>query len=267
MVDAPIDVIRRGTVKMDKNFQVEAHTIATKSDPNPDLEFEEAPVYNLVIDHPGGTILWDTGSHPAAGDGHWPEGLFNAYPHEDAAEHRLDDDLAAAGWSIDDIDAVVMTHLHMDHAGGLEFFAGSDTPVFVHEEELKYAYYSIASRKGSPGYIRGDFDHRLNWTVVHRERERHFEDMEFVHLPGHTPGLLGTMIHLDGHGTVIFASDLVDGPENYYDERPLGPGLVWNREQWFDSVRLVKDLERRHDAHVIYGHNAEQLDEIEDGWS
>lgn len=266
MVDATVDVIRRGTVKMDTNFRVEAHTIATQSEPNPDLEFAETPVYNLVIDHPDGTILWDTGSHHDAANGHWPAGLYDAYPHEDAAEHRLDDDLERAGWELGDIDAVFMTHLHMDHAGGLEFFDGTETPIFVHEAELKYAYYSVATRQGSPGYIRGDFDHALNWHVIHRDREQHYNDIEFLHLPGHTPGMLGTMVHLADYGTLIFASDLVDGPENYIDERPLGPGLVWNREKWYDSVRRVKDLERRHDAFVVYGHDLPQIEEIGDGW-
>lgn len=39
-----------------------------------------------------------------------------------------------------------MGHLHLDHAGGLENFAGTDVPIYVHEAELKHAFYSIASK-------------------------------------------------------------------------------------------------------------------------
>lgn len=265
MVESTIDVVHRGDLLGDSNYAIEADTVAKQSDPNPDLTMEEDPIYNLVIDHPEGTILWDSGAHPEAGEGHWPPWLFDAFPFEDAADHTLESDLAAAGWELDDIDAVVQTHLHMDHAGGLHNFEGTDVPVFVHEEELKYAYYSVATRKGSAGYVREDFDRNLNWEVVHLTREEHFEDVELLHLPGHTPGVLGLMVHLPEE-TVIFTSDLCDVAANYRSERPLGAGLMWNHQEWYESVRWVKDLERRFDATVVYGHDAEQFEAIKGGW-
>ena len=69
----------------DWNFHVEGHTVATASDPDRAATRVDTPVYSFVIDHPEGTILVDTGSHP--------------------------------------------------DAGGLDNFDGTDTPVFVHEEE------------------------------------------------------------------------------------------------------------------------------------
>jgi glyoxylase-like metal-dependent hydrolase (beta-lactamase superfamily II) len=207
MVVAEITVVSRGELKSDKNFQLAADTVATKSDPNPDLDFISTPVYNLVIEHPEGTILWDTGIHPNAADGHWPTGLYQAYPPNNPQQHRLDDDLEKAGFDIDDIDYIFQTHLHMDHAGGLSFFDGMDIPVFVHETELQYAYLSAVTSEGSNGYLLGDFHHDLNWKLVHQDQETHFEDIELLFLPGHTPGMMGTMIHLDDAGTIIFTSD------------------------------------------------------------
>jgi len=142
MVNAEVHVIDRGGLYCDMNYMMEANTIGSHDEPNPDTEYDEIPVWNLVIDHPEATILWDTGSHHDAADGHWPEGLVQAFTRTTRRDHRLDDDLEAAGYSLDDIDAVFQSHLHLDHAGGLEFFAGTDTPVYVHEEELKFAYYS-----------------------------------------------------------------------------------------------------------------------------
>ncbi|MFB6169634.1 MAG: N-acyl homoserine lactonase family protein [Haloarculaceae archaeon] len=266
MVKATIDVVDRGRMEMDENFSLEANVIATKSNPTREVELETIPVYNLVIDHPEGTILWDTGSHHEAGEGHWPSGLYDAFYHGDAADHRLDDDLEAAGWSLDDVDYVVQTHLHLDHAGGLEFFDGTDVPVFVHEEELKYAYYSTRTSEGSNGYVLADFHHDLNWEVVHGDRERHFEDVEFVRLPGHTPGLMGMLVHLDDHGSVLFTSDHVEIAANYDREIPPGPGLLWGRTEWYDSLHTVQELERRHDAEVVYGHDMAQYEEMRDGW-
>ncbi|MFB6155455.1 MAG: N-acyl homoserine lactonase family protein [Haloferacaceae archaeon] len=266
MVNATVDVLDRGTLECDYNYMMEGHVLGTKANQNPEVDYSEIPVWNLVIDHPEGTILWDTGSHHEALDGHWPEGLKQAFYPYDVREHRLDDDLEAAGYSIDDIDYVFQTHLHLDHAGGLEFFDGTDVPVFVHEEELKFAYYSAKTDEGSGAYILDDFDHDLNWHVLHRDRETHFEDVEFVRLPGHTPGLTGTMIHLDGEGTVVFTGDQVYMGPNYEEDVPLGANLLWGKTEWYESLRRVRELERAHDAQVVYGHDPDQFEEIRGGW-
>ena len=264
MVDATITAVGRGHIRADMNFIVEGHTMGSAVEPNPETPMGEAPVYNLVIDHPEATILWDTGSHPDAGNGHWPEELYAAFEHYDADEHHLDDDLEAAGYAIGDIDCVLQTHLHLDHAGGLQHFAGTDVPIFVHEEELKFAYYSAKSPKGSTAYVAEDFDHDLDWRVLHGERETHFEDVEFLHLPGHTPGVVGTMVHLDGE-TVIFTGDETYLRPNYDEDHPLGPGLLWSKRHWFDSLQRVKDLERRHDAQVFCGHDPGDFERLQNG--
>ncbi len=261
MVDATLTLVDRGTIRADANFLLENHVVGTAGEPNPDTQFVEGPVYNLVIDHPEATILWDTGSHPDAGDGYWPPELYAAFEHFDAHEHPLPDALDEAGYSIDDIDAVVQSHLHLDHAGGLHNFAGTDVPVFVHEDELQYAYYSACTDHGSDAYVRADFDHELNWQVVTRHRETHFTDVEFVHLPGHTPGLLGTVLHLDGE-TRILAGDQAYVRENYDDERPMGGDLLWSKRDWRESLNLVKELQRRHDATVYCGHDPEDVSRL-----
>lgn len=147
------------------------------------------------------------------------------------------------------------------------FSDGSDVPVFAHEKELKFAYYSAKSSAGSVAYIADDFDHDLNWHVIHTDRESHFEDVEFLHLPGHTPGVMGMMIHLDGAGTLVFTSDEMYTEENYRSEVPLGGGLLWSKRHWLDSMRQIQSLEQRHDADVIYGHDPEQVEQfIDSGW-
>lgn len=267
MPDITIDVIDRGVFKSDLNYMVEGATMATLDDQNPDIEFVDNQVYNLVIDHPDGTILWDTGIHPEAGDGHWPDWLYQAFPMEDASDHRLEDDLEEAGWGLADIDYVFQTHLHVDHAGGLELFADIDVPVFIHEDELKYAYFSATTDQGSAGYVVDDFHHDLDWRVVNLERVGYFDGIEFLHLPGHTPGVMGTLVHLDDDRSVLFTSDEIYREENYREATPLGAGLLWDRPQWHDSLRLVRELERQHDADIVFGHDPLQFDEIREGWS
>ncbi len=265
MVEASLTYIDRGTIRADMNFMLQGQTVASAADPNPDAQIGEGPVYNIVIDHPEATILWDSGSHPDAGNGYWPAELYAAFEHVDADERDLETALGEEGYSINDIDTVVQTHLHLDHAGGLRHFAGTDVPIYVHEEELKFAYYSANTDFGSSAYILDDFDHDLNWQLLHRDRETHFEDIEFLHLPGHTPGLVGTMIHLDDAGTVIFTGDEAYVEENYVGEQPMGGELLWSKRDWFDSLQWLKDLERRHDARVFCGHDPRHAAELQSG--
>lgn len=268
MVDASIHIVDQGRMTLDYNHLVDGAIMNSSSDPNPDLVRKEIPVFALLIDHPEATILMDSGSHPDAGNGHWKDWLYDASHHYDAHEHDLAQDLEKMGWSINDIDAVFMTHLHLDHAGGLRHFDGTDVPIYVNEQELKYAWYSAVREDGDVGYVRGDFDHDLNWTPLHREVETHFEDFQFRHLPGHTPGFTGASIHLDDHGTIIIAGDLLYLDENYQHEEPLGAHFLDSRLDWLESVRTVRELERTHDdAQVVYGHDLEQFEELGDGWT
>ena len=48
-------------MKMDKNYMIAMHTPASIDHPNPPAEFVEFPIYAVLIDHPEGKILFDTG--------------------------------------------------------------------------------------------------------------------------------------------------------------------------------------------------------------
>ena len=261
MVDATLTPIERGTITADRNNIIEGAVLGTADEPHPETVMDDAPVYNVVIDHPEATLLWDTGSHPAAADGHWPADLYAAFEHTDL--RPLEDDLADAGYAVSDIDMVIQSHLHLDHAGGLYAFEGTDTPIVVHEAELKYAYYSAKTDAGDVAYLAGDFDRDLNWEIVHRHRRQLVDGLKLIHLSGHTPGLLGVLLELDDAGTVILAGDQAYTRENYDQGLPMGGGLLWSKRDWRESLRTLKDLERRHDARVLCGHAREDLEALQ----
>ncbi|WP_101297685.1 N-acyl homoserine lactonase family protein [Halegenticoccus soli] len=265
MTDASVHLLDRGRVRADVNYVVDGYVMADAENPRPEHEIGEFVVWNAVVDHPEMTVLWDTGSHPDAGSGYWPEPLYGAFEHVDADEHRLEDDLDAAGYSLSDLDAVVTSHLHLDHAGGLYNFDGSGVPIYVHREELKYAYYSAKTTEGSVAYLASDFDRDLNWNVIHRDRRTLAEGFELIRAPGHTPGLLAARIDRDG-GTVLLAGDAAYVDANYADELPMGPGLLWCERRWLDTVRKLKEEERVHDADVLYGHDLERFESFDGGW-
>ncbi|MFB6299750.1 MAG: N-acyl homoserine lactonase family protein [Halobacteriales archaeon] len=257
-----LELLDRGRVRADMNFVLDGLTTATYDDRQPEHEYGEFVVWNLIIDHPEATILWDTGSHHRAGDGYWPDPLYQSFAHIDATEHDLSDDLESAGYGIDDIDAVVMSHLHLDHAGGLHHFAETETPIYVHRDELQFAYYSATTDEGSIAYLKQDFDHELYWQIIHREQEL-FPGIELIHLPGHTPGLLGARIDRDG-GSVLVVGDEAYHEANFTDEHPMAQSLLWSNQAWFESLQRVKGIVTETEATPIFGHDLDHFEALTD---
>ena len=261
-----LHLIDRGGFYADINFGLDAEVVATQSEPSPELRREYFPVWNLVIDHPEATVLWDTGSHPDAGDGYWDDELFDAFAHTDADEHDLETSLNEVGFAIEDIDVVVQSHLHIDHAGGLYNLNGTDVPVYVHRRELEHAYLSAKTDEGGGGYVASDFDHDLKWRVVHGDRQL-LPGVELLHLPGHTPGFLGAHIERNGDGEednddVLIAGDTAFVAENYEEGREMGTSIFHSLRDLHESRRRLKEIERRTDVTVLYGHDPDQFDDM-----
>jgi glyoxylase-like metal-dependent hydrolase (beta-lactamase superfamily II) len=87
---------------------------------------------SVMIDYPGvGLILYDTGS---------PEDVIQNWTHRDLectpriwdkSTNGLPEAIKATGNDIKDVKVVIMSHLHMDHAGGLEHFMGTGSCCFL----------------------------------------------------------------------------------------------------------------------------------------
>ena len=257
-----VHLLDRGRIHADLNFALDGTAVATHDDRNPDLEYAEFAVWNLLIDGPEATVLWDTGSHPAAADGHWPAPLYRAFAHPDAADRDLETALGEVGYGVDDVDVVVQSHLHLDHAGGLHHFEGTDVPVYAHRRELEHAYLSANTPAGGDAYLAADFDRELDWRVVDRRRRQLVDGVELLHVPGHTPGLLGAHVERDDAADLLIAGDAAFLEANYEAERSMGAGLLSDSRAAADSIAFLKDVERRHDARVIYGHDPEQFERL-----
>ncbi|MBX0284840.1 N-acyl homoserine lactonase family protein [Halomicroarcula sp. F28] len=260
MVPPEVTVLDRGRVMADRSFVVDGTSVATASNREPDHEYEEYVVWNLLIETPERTILWDTGSHPEAGEGYWPAPLYEAFAHVDAADHTLEGDLAAAGYALDYIDAVVMSHLHLDHAGGLVNFAGTDVPIYVHREELPYAYYSARTTEGSIAYLASDFDHDLNWEIVHGDSYHLAEGVELLHLPGHTPGLMGALIERAGDPLLVVGDEAY--VEANYAGQSMATSLLWSNAAWRESLARCRDIERETGAEILLGHDLSVFESV-----
>jgi glyoxylase-like metal-dependent hydrolase (beta-lactamase superfamily II) len=209
-----------------------------------------SPYFFYLVRHPKGNVLVDTGLHPELrGDpakrlGETAETFYAIIDETDDAVSKL----AQVGLKPDDIDHVVMTHLHFDHAGGLEFFRHAT--VYVQSAELPFAYWPAVYQRGL--YVRADFDSVNHWKEVTGDFDL-FGDGRIVMFPtpGHTPGHQSVLVRLDG-GNVILIADahyLISKMR----ERLL-TGVVWSPDAMVASWFKIEDLEEREDATLISTH-------------
>jgi glyoxylase-like metal-dependent hydrolase (beta-lactamase superfamily II) len=254
-----LQLLDLGSIEYDEGFPLAGAGVSLASDPNPASPRRKVAIIAAVIEHPKvGPVLFDTGAAPNFKE-LWPpivQELFAITRYEE--ENRLDVALQAAGYGLDDIKAIVLSHLHLDHAGGLEVFRGRDVPVYVHADELKNAFYAVATGEDIGAYVPHYLDFGFNWQPVHGDQIELFEGFNLHHLPGHAPGLLGLHLELANAGSFILTSDQFHLRDNYEGPQPLG-WLLRDHAAWWRSYHTVKMIADRTDAKLVFGHDAEVL--------
>ena len=169
----------------------------------------------LLVEEPGRRILFETGI------GAYMTPKFRERFGVVESQHVLLESLDRRGLTHEDIDIVVLSHLHFDHAGGLlaTFAEGQDARLLfpnaqfmVHKrawERCRQPHY-----RDRASFIPG-LDELLDATgrliiVDAEEHELLGPAYRFHTSEGHTPGLLVTEIDMPA-GPVVFAADLIPG--------------------------------------------------------
>jgi len=202
------------------------------------------PISCYAIEHPEGVIVVDTGESSHANDpGYQPWW----HPFTRTSERRwvepeeeIGPQLRALGHDPAEVERVVMTHMHGDHAGGLSHFPNAE--ILMSGREAK-----MATARDGPlnGYLNNHYPDWLEPRTLEFDSDP-WEGFASVLLtpdgavrliptPGHTLGHLSVVVDQGDH-LVLIAGDAA------YSERALKEGIVDGVAQ---SGKLHRETTRR----------------------
>ncbi len=212
----------------------------------------------LLIEGAGARIVVDTGVGER-GVSRNIRGFFGELSEGGGLFRALDE----LGWKPDSVTHVILTHLHVDHAGGLTDAAGRirfpEARIVMTRRELAYAADPHPLRKPV-------FDHRLAAILPGVERLDAVGAMATEILPGvdvftlggHTPGLLGVRVR-GTESTLFLPGDLIPTRAHLRPRWVLSydqdPALVYEQRRRFVARAMALNwiVHFCHDPRVWFG--------------
>lgn len=225
----------------------------------------------LVVERPQGLLLVDTGF--GRDDVTTPGRLGRPFvlglrPVLDLAETAASQ-LAALGHRVEDVTDVVLTHLDLDHAGGLADFPHAR--VHVYGAELDAATRPTWRERAR--YVADQWSHGPHWvrhevagedwfgfgavTVLHGDAG---EEVLLVPLHGHTRGHCGVAVRrpaASGGGWLLHAGDAYFDAHEMHAPPSAKPGL-----RAFQRLMATDDRQRRANQERLRELHAARPDEV-----
>lgn len=169
-------------------------------------------------------VLVDTGGTPADG--------VRYMPYLQPAGCTLKEQLAVHGVSPEDIQTVIMTHLHWDHAGNNKLF--SNAAFYVQRRELAYAAAPLAIQKGA---YNQDLIFQTSYQVIDGPHQI-VDGISVIPTPGHSPGSQSVIVQTE-EGKHIIVGDLICLYACMERDPMIINGLHTDLFEYYDSMDKV----------------------------
>lgn len=264
-----LKVLECGHTLLDHELALTAHPdhMVTGAHPEGRRRLLRHPVYAYVIEHPEGRVLVDTGVSVRFRDEWKAEFYQEAMAYDPGPDGLFTQRLEQHGWTLDDFDHVVITHLHTDHAGNARLFTPTKARIYVGEGELRGAvttkggllrddFVTVWGVTSPQGFTRADFASLLpdRTTEIWGDFEL-LKDVWIVTLPGHTWGTIGVAVKLEESGWMLIASDAIYLAATWGEKRLYGSLLNQYPEEWARSAVKVRRLVERYGMTIMPGHD------------
>lgn len=217
------------------------------------------PVSAYLIEHPKGLILIDTGWHTDNRTKQIRNLLFQ-YPVNKAElpnGQAIHEQLNELGFQVEDIDYVLMSHMHCDHADGLRHVKSAKR-ILLSKPEYK------AIKKDKMHYLPHE------WKGVNLEtfelsktglgpKGYSFDlfgdkTIQMIWCPGHSKGLCSTLIKKEkSDDFVLLASDV--GYANKSWEENILPGVLVDKKEAQNSLDWVKKISENKNCVKIFANH------------
>ena len=188
------------------------------------------------------------------------------------SRHVLLESLRAAGFEHGDIDVVVLSHLHFDHAGGLlapwvegrapELLFPNATFLVGAEQWQRARHPHPRDRASYIPELPQLLQDSGRLEIVEGDRSRVLGDaVRFHYSDGHTPGLMlaeiigPERVGDEAHGGVAFCADLVPGKP--WVHVPITMGYDRNAELLIDEKRAFLEDKFARNVHLFFTHDPE----------
>lgn len=223
-------------------------------------EYTRIPVLSFLIVAGDRLVLVDTGCSPEvvdAAEAAWGR-LARLYHPQISAGDLVDAQIRATGFDPSDVSDVILTHLHMDHAGGLRLV--KHARVWVQRAEHRWG--SCPDAHGSGGYFRKEFDlPDLDLHLVDGDAEV-ADGIRAIRATGHTPGHQSVLVRLPS-SLVCIVGDAVYNRKSL-DRRSM-PALASDTGQYMGTLGRLATLETFFGARLLFSHDAEQDETLPSG--
>ncbi len=219
------------------------------------------PAAFYLIQHPKGLVLFDTGvndreiAQPASV---WSREAIAYFGLQRSPSQSVEAQLSKAGVKPEDIRYVVISHMHLDHAGNIAKFP--QATFVIQNDELKQAWWPDEGFES--GYLDEDFRATKRFRVMRLNGDLDlFGDgtIKVVRVPGHTPGSQILVARLPKTGTVLFTGDAVYLEENLNRDLPPGPAAQWSASSLRSGYALIRHYRDTEKATIFYAHDGEQF--------
>jgi N-acyl homoserine lactone hydrolase len=202
------------------------HYFQTASDRTPRDMWVPVPCLTFVVRHAEAVVLFDLGC-PEDWATRWKAtGIDDLVPYDEwTSDQTLQATLAAQGMTVNDIDVVVLSHLHMDHCGNLQLFEKTRADIVLQRAEHTGAM--ALPDPGRAGYV----------TSQYRD------------------------VNLRESGLFVLASDAAQVAPNMASP-PIASPNVYDSMAWRKSIARLRRLRDEEGGTVIFGHEPSQLADL-----